>query len=754
MPSVKQASKKVRNRRGTFENARNMRRLGFLWAAAIILLTVLAYLPALSGKFVWDDDTWTTAITGLLRKWSGLYSIWFQSTAVAQYYPLTTTTFWVDYHLWGFWTLPYHIENLLLHLLSVFLFWDLLRRLRIPGAWLASAIFALHPVMVESVAWITERKNVLSMALYLGALLAYGRFNSFWDGENPEPPAKAAKRPAWLAYGLSFVLFSLALPAKSTAFSLPAVILLICWWKQGGIRWKADIPPTLPFFAVAAGFSAVTFLVERNHVGAKGSEWDFSFPQRCLIAGRVFWFYIGKLIWPANLCFIYPRWQISSGSWWQWLFPISAVGTLAGLWLARGRIGRGPAAAALFYAGTLFPSLGFVNVYYMRYSFVCDHWTYLSSLGLIALAAGLAVRAAGYFRAPAALYGSSAVVLGIFWVLTWRQSGTYADIETLWRDTLGKNPGAWLAHNNLGVELSDQGDMAGSIAQYQEALRLNPGYPEAHNNLGVAFKQMGEYDAAIDQYEQALRIRPDYLDARENLGNALRSGGRVPEAIDQYDRVLQMEPDFAEADYDLAIALVQQGDLDGGIQHYQAAIRLDPDYYEAHSNMGVLLMQVGRIQEAVEQFKETARIRPDSAEAQNYLALALWHEGDLPGAMDHWEQALRINADYPEAQIRLAWQLATLPPQSGGDPVRALALSQRACDETGDRLARYLDTKAVAYAANGRFYDAIATAQKAIDLANAAGQSKLVGQIQARLQLYRSGRAYAPYSETTSPSTP
>ena len=264
-----------------------------------------------------------------------LHLIWFQPTALQQYYPLTGTTFWLDYQLWKFWTLPYHVENVLLHALAALLFWRLLLRLQVPGAWLAAALFALHPVMVESVAWITERKNVLSLVLYLGALLAYLRYaqgvtGGGWRvaGGTPSQCLGAADRShaarvtghgsrdtrhSTLFYGLAFVLFLCALLAKTTTFSLPAVILLIGWWKRGQIRWRADVLPTLPFFALALGLCAVTAWLEKYHVGAQGSDFALTFPQRCLIAGRAFWFYLGKLLWPANLCFVYPRWQPDPG---------------------------------------------------------------------------------------------------------------------------------------------------------------------------------------------------------------------------------------------------------------------------------------------------------------------------------------------------------------------------------------------------------------------------------------------------------
>jgi len=366
----------------------------------------------LNGDFVWDDDAWTLHLEKLLRDFSGLKAIWTNLTALQQYYPLTATTFWVDYHLWGFWTLPYHIENLFLHLAAVVLFWRLLTRLEVPGAWFACAIFALHPMMVESVGWITERKNVLSQVLFLAALLCYGRFTNYWrcepdsQGQGPQPLRTQRRDYAW-----ALLLFVGAYLAKATTFCLPAVLLLLCWWRRGRLSLRIDIVPSLPFFGAAIGFGVLTSWLERTHVGASGPEWDLSFLQRSFIAGRALWFYVGKLLWPTDLCFIYPKWQVNPHIAAQWLWPVLAVATVLALWAARKSIGRGPLTAVLFFAGSLFPLLGFMNGYFMRYSFVCDHWTYLPSLGLIALAAAFALNFAEKFHAYRAFYPSALLVL-------------------------------------------------------------------------------------------------------------------------------------------------------------------------------------------------------------------------------------------------------------------------------------------------------------------------------------------------------
>jgi len=491
-----------------------LRTRGWLWGLLLVAATLAAYWPCLNGGFVWDDDSWTTGIPGLLRDFSGLRLMWCKPTALQQYYPLTGTTFWLDYQFWGFWTLPYHVENVLLHACAALIFWRLLRRLEVPGAWLAGAVFALHPVMVESAGWITERKNVLSLVFYLGTLLAYGRYTRLWIVDND--PDNSPSRPRG-AYALALLLFLAAYLAKATAFSLPAVLLLVCWWKRGRLRWRADVLPALPFFALAIGLGMVPAWVEKHHVGAQGSDWAISFPERGLIAGRALWFYAGKLVWPVNLCFVYPRWHLDANSLWQWFYPAAAAGTLLALWLARKRIGRGPAAAVFFFAGTLFPVLGFMNVYGMRYSFVWDHWVYISSLGLIALGVGLVARAVGRFGAPAALYGFAVVMLPVLGKLTWQQCGMYANVETLWQTTLARNPNSFIAHNNFGKAILQKGQVEEAIAHFQKSLEIRPDNVEAHSNLGNALLQKGQVEEAIAHYQAAIEVQPTNAYILDNL---------------------------------------------------------------------------------------------------------------------------------------------------------------------------------------------------------------------------------------------
>ncbi len=536
-----------------------------VWAGgAIVLLVLLAYLPALRGGFVWDDDSWTIKIVGLLRDTSGLRSIWVHPTAMQQYYPLTGTTLWLDYQLWKFWPMPYHVENVLLHASAALLFWRVLRRLQVSGAWLASALFALHPVMVESAAWITERKNVLSLTLCLGAFLAYLHYaRDEWGGMSRPMEARATAGHApvvtgcvSLSYVLALLLFLGALLAKTTVCSLPAVILLVAWWRRGQLRWREDVLPTLPFFALALGMCAVTAWLEKNHVGAQGRDYALTIAQRFLIAGRAFWFYLGKLLWPANLCFVYTRWQPNAGDWRQWLYPMTALGMLSTLWLARQRIGRGPVTALLFFAGTLFPVLGFVNVYFMRYSFVCDHWVYLSSLGPIALAARGLIGIPKYLGGARFLKSAiGALLLLALGVMTWRQAGMYTDLESSWRITISRNPGCWIAYNNLGNALFRRGKTDEAIGDFQEAIRLKPDLAEAYTSLGVALGSKGQIDEAIGKLQDAIRLNPDYAEAHYDLGIAFELKGQLDRAIGQLQEAIRLKPGFAAAQHRLGTAL-------------------------------------------------------------------------------------------------------------------------------------------------------------------------------------------------------
>jgi len=617
--------------------------------AFLVCATLAAYLPALNGGLLWDDAGHVTKPD--LQSLHGLWRIWFEFGSTQQYYPLLHSAFWVEHRLWGDAVLGYHLTNILLHAFSACLLVAILRYLRLPGAWLAGFLFALHPVCVEAVAWISEQKSTLSALFYLASALCYLRFD------------QSRRRPQYL---LALALFVLALLTKTVTATLPAALLVVLWWRRGRLDWKRDAMPLLPWFALGAAAGMVTEYVERTFVGARGAEFALTLTQRCLLASRAIWFYLGKLIWPANLTFIYPRWTLDTAAWWQYLFPLGVLALLAPLlWLAVKKGRRGPLAGFLFFVGTLFPALGFFNVYPFIYSYVADHFQYLASLGVIVpAAAGLTVAA----RRASLTYGGRACAAGVLLaalaVLTWRQSGIYQDAQTLYRVTLARNPDCWLAHNNLGSELLETpGRLSEAVSHFEAALRLQPNYPQTYNNLGIALSNIpGRLPEAINYFETAVRIQPDYAQAQNNLGLALSNlPGRLPEAIAHFEAALRTNRDYAQAHNNLGSALSSTpGRLQDAVSEYEAALRIQPDFPEAHYNLANALSEIpGRLEEAIAQYQETLRLQPDNARAHNNLGTALSAmPGRMPDAIAEYQAALRIQPDFADAHYNLGLALS------------------------------------------------------------------------------------------------
>ncbi len=622
---------------------------------------LVAYWPALHGGFLWDDDAHVTPPA--LRSLHGLWRIWFDVGATQQYYPLLHTAFWMEHRLWGDAVFGYHLTNLLLHAGAAYLVVMIVRRLDLPGAWLAGFLFALHPVCVEAVAWISEQKSTLSAIFYLAAALTYLHFDR-------------TRRTS--QYVVAFGLFVAAMLSKTVTATLPAALLVVFWWKRGRLEWRRDVLPLLPWFALGAAGGLFTAFVERKFVGAEGADYALTLGERCLLAGRVIWFYLGKLVWPVNLTFIYPHWKIDLGAWWQYLFPLGVLAAAAVLWLVS-KPRRGPLAGFLFFVGTLFPVLGFFSVYPFVYSYVADHFQYLASLGIIVPVASALTMAAGRIetrtlwgrrscRLPPVLvkplWTALLVTLGF---LTWRQSGMYRDPVTLYEETLIRNPDCWMAHNNLGTELARiPGRSSEAIAHFEAALRIKPDSARAHYDLGLNLaKRSGRITDAIPHYEEALRISPDFPEAHNNLGIALAQiPGRTPEAIAHLEAALRIKPDYQEARNNLGAVLAKiPGRSSEAISMYQEVLRADPDNANAHNNLGSALSNIpGRMPEAIAQFEEALRIDPDYAQAHNNLGRAL--SGDprrLSDAIAHFEAALNLNPGDAEAHFNLGSALASMP---------------------------------------------------------------------------------------------
>ena len=569
----------------------------------IPLAVFLAYIPALNGGLLWDDLSHITAPE--LRSLHGLWRIWTEPGATQQYYPVLHSAFWLEHRLWGDSLVGYHAANAALHSAAAFLLVLILKRLDVRGALFAGWIFALHPVCVESVAWISEQKNTLSAVFYLASAYVYlggltadlGGLKAYLAGLKASTTnagvvptfRSAASRGYWPA----FALFLCALLSKSVTATLPAALLVVVWWQRGTLEWRRDVRPLAPWFAAAAIAGAFTIWFEHEVIGARGADFALSFVERLLLAGRVIWFYLATLFWPANLNFMYPRWTVDASAGWQYLFPVGAVVTAVVLGVFA-RTYRGPLAGYLFFVGTLVPVLGFVNVFPFLFSYVADHFQYLAGLGIIVpVASALAIATAGV--RPALQRILAAAVIAVLAAVTWNRSAVYVDAETLYRDVLARNPESWMAYQNLGTELANRNRLTEAIDAYEAALRIRPAYQSAKDNLVLAHMRLGDAEAGT----------PD----------------RIPSAVWHYESVLRLEPDHFRAHYNLGTLLM---DVDGrhgdAVAHLEAAVRKQPQSVEARVNLGIVLADIpARSGEAVGHLEFALSRRPDLTPVRELL---------------------------------------------------------------------------------------------------------------------------------------
>jgi len=489
--------------------------------ALIIVLTILAYLPAIHAGFIWDDDdhlTRNACIVGPL----GFRDIWLSSSAV--YYPLVLTTFWLLHKFLGLNPVAYHLFNVIVHVANVLLLWRVLRLLRVPGAWFGAALWALHPVMVQSVAWITELKNTQSCFFYLLSILFFLKAD-----ENEGRPYR------W-RFSLSLLFFALAVTSKTSTVMLPVVLALCIWWRRG-LRGR-DLIALIPFLCISVIAGAWTIWEQKFHSGALGQEWAQTWPQRFALAGRDVWFYCGKLFWPHPLIFIYPLWKIDTGNIVAFLPTLSALAAMILLWWKRNRSLRPVFFAGAYFLASLFPVLGFLNVYFFRYSFVSDHFQYLAAIGPLALVGSAIAVAFRWSSAkeprlglPSLLpTGACAALLAGLALLTWNQTKIYHDNKTLWNYVLSWNPGCWMAHNNLGNTLLEEGQTDQAIPHLREAVTLQPSDGTYHYNLANAFARQRNFPEGINIIDdphkrRGLRSKPFDGEGVANRRRALIENG-------------------------------------------------------------------------------------------------------------------------------------------------------------------------------------------------------------------------------------
>jgi protein O-mannosyl-transferase len=742
---------------------------------ALVLLTFLAYQPAWRGQPIFDDEDHFTPPE--LSTLEGLGRIWTEVGVVSQYYPVTHTAFWIQQKLWGDNMLGYHWVNLALHAGSALLLVALLRRLEVKGAWLAGAIFAFHPVHVESVAWISELKNTLSGFFYLASAWAYLNY---------------ANTRRWGAYVCALMLFVVALLSKTVVASLPAALLVVFWWKRGRLHWRDDVRPLLPFFALSVCAGLLTIWVERTFIGASGDEFDLSLVERTLLAGRVVWFYASKVVWPQELIFIYPRWTISASELWQYVFPATALVFLGIAWKWR-HSQRAFLASLLLFGGTLVPVLGFLNVYPFIYSYVADHYQYLASVFVIVpLSAALAKLWHG--QRPAIRAFAAAVIMTVPLFLlgrTWLQSRLYRDDETLWRATLAANPDCFLAHANLANRLLERGDVDAALPHALRAVEQKPRLAQLHNNVGNVWREMGNLEEARKAYQQAVALQQNLAPAHYNLGLIALHDGRAHDAEQAFRAAVNARPEFVKARVNLSAVLLEKGEIVAAQEHlraaeairpndpevktnlgnvylrrgdvemavklYQQAMSADPAYALARFNHAVVLLSRGELTTAISELERVVALEPAFTRARYELACAFLEAGAARDAVSQFDQAISVSPHDLDLHAQLAWLLSTWPGPDVRDGARALRLALRAVELGGGKSAMALRSLGAAHAECGEFLAAEAAAAHALALAEAGADTALIADLRAQITRYRAGLPVrgnlpsAPLAQATPP---
>jgi tetratricopeptide (TPR) repeat protein len=656
----------------------------WFWGILLVAFTSAVYLPVVHAVFVWDDSFMVTD-NKMLRGASGLYDIWLTNKP-ADHIPVTLTALWVQFHLWGLNPLGYHLVNVLLHAVGAVLLWRVLLRLRLPGAWLAAAVFAVHPVCVASAAWVSEQKNTLSLVFYLWTLLCYLRFE-----ENPTRGRYAA----------SLIVFAFTLLTKGSVVVLPAVLLLLIWWKNRALT-RNDLVRLAPFFVLsfAEGLAAIWF---QNH-RAIGGEMiqDLNRVGQFIAATRAVWFYLWKAWVPWNIMVIYPNWPIDWRSIVDYLPAIAIAATLAVAWRFRSTWGRHVLVALLAFMVTLFPVMGFFNMYFLVFSRVADHWQYLAMLVSIPFAVCILVYFFQKWKFPAqAGIALSVVLLGLLGVSTYLRAAVYTNEETLWTDSVQKNPNAWMAYNNLGNALGNRQDSDGSMLAYRRAIAIKDDFSDARSNLGnalvaryeelkfknkveaeknldeaiehflkavtvqpqmanfhfnygIALVAKGRLDEGINQYEEALKIRSGFADCRNNLANALIKAHRPKEALEQALIAAQINPASAEAHYNAGSAYNALNDVDHAKKEFETALTLKSNLTSAHYECGMMLAMSGQFAESLPHFQAYVREHPEDASGHDSLGNVYAALHRRQEAIAEYQTALKFQPDDGQAENNLA----------------------------------------------------------------------------------------------------
>jgi len=592
----------------------------YFYLFLIICFCLIIYLPSLWNGFIWDDDT------NLYKsQWiqdGGLRVIWL-SDKMYQYYPVSFTSFWLEHKLWGLKPFGYHFVNLLLHILNAILVFWAVKKLYPRLALAVALLFAVHPIQVETVAWITERKNLLSLFFFLSAILAYLRFD---------------RTRMIRHYLVTAAMFILALLSKSIAICFIFFPVLYKWWKDGRLTLR-ELKLSLTFTAIGLISSLYTLYLEFYRVGAQGRDFGLNLAQRFLLSGRVIFSYIYKLIFPFKFMFFYPPWTVDAHIWWQWLFPLAAIFLTSILFIYRQKLGRGALALFAFYVISIFPVSGFLNVYGMRFSYVADHFAYLSTpVLLLLICAGVVFsldKLKNRFRLLAAPIcaplgrGIFTLIIIYMCIQSMALTRNYKDKFTLWSNLVKENPKSWIAYNNLGAAYANMGNLQEAVRLYRKAIEIKPDYGDAYDNIGMAYANMGKAQEALALYK-TMALDPHFAHValvHYRLGNLYFKTGRYEDAIDEYKR---------------SIGLCGK------------TRRLVSIAQEAYYNLGNAYYNIGKKQDAIEAYKEAVRIGQPNLQALNNLASVLADSGEIDKAIGLWEKAVQLDPHFATAHFNLA----------------------------------------------------------------------------------------------------
>ena len=741
-----------------------------IFLAAIIWLVFGQTLRFGFVNFDDDDYVYQNVIVQKGLTFPGV--IWaFTHFHASNWHPLTWLSHMLDCQLYGLNAGGHHLTNVLLHTVTVILLFLVLRRMTgfLWRSAFVAAVFAIHPLRVESVAWVAERKDVLSGLFFVLTIGAYVRYAS-----HPWSPGR---------YGLVVLCFALGLMCKPMLVTLPVVLLLLDYWPLNRLATNAGTEPVfqlagrkipkrlviekLPLLGLTAASCVITVFAQTKAIQPLEK---LSLSLRAGNALISYMAYLGQTLWPAGLAVLYPFKAASVNGANVTLSLVALAGISLGVFVLR-RDRPYFLTGWLWYLIMLVPVIGIVQVGVQGRA---DRYTYLPQIGLeLLLTWAMADICAAWRYRRAALSSFAAVILVILIGCARVQASYWRNSETLWTHTLACTSDNAEAHNNLGVVLFQKGDVDEAIVQYQKALEIHPGYADAHNNFGNALFQQGKVEDAMAEYQKALQINPNLAkayynrgaalfqqdkvdeaivqyrkavqinhedsEANNNLGNALLHQGKADEAIAYFQKALQIQPDFTEARYNLGTALLQQGNAGEAVAQYQKVLQLKPDYAEAHNNLGNALFEEGNVDGAIGQYQEALQLKPDYAEACYNLGNVFGQKGNLDEATVYYQKALQIHPNYVQALNNLAWILATRPQAAQRSGKQAVELARRANQLTRDNNPIVLGTLAAAYAENGRFPEAVEAARHALKLAETQSNSNLANAIRSQLKLYEAG---------------